>query len=183
MNKKRAVALIASVAIAAVVLGTAAIGFAATTTVPNAPASATCPAAGAGLRMGPVIRDSGGRLIDIVAKLTGKSIDAIVADRQAGKTLAQIAEEDGVSTSAVVDEALKVREQLLAEQVASGRITQEQADAVLEQMQTRLTEQLETQNTACTGAGAGSGAGRGAGAGAGGGRGAGRGMGYGACQN
>lgn len=176
MSKKRLIAIVAAVAIAAMVLGTAAIGFAATNTAPNSGTNGTCAAAGTGLRMGPVMRDSGGRLIDVVAKLAGKTVDAIAQERQAGKTLADIAQANGVSSSSVVAEALKVREQLLAEQVAAGRITQEQADAILEQMQTRLTEQLETQNVACTGLGAGSGAG------AGGGRGAGRGMGYGGCQ-
>ena len=179
MTKKRIFAIVAAAAVAIVVLGGAVSVFAATTpavTQPVATAAATAPCGNLGLRLGSAMRDAGGRLLDVVAKLTGKSTDAIIAERQDGKTLAQIAQESGVDSSAVVNEALKIRKQILAEQVAAGTITQAQADAALAQMQTRLTERIETVNQNCTGLGAGSGAGGGYG------RGMGRGTCNGACR-
>lgn len=175
MNRKKVIALVAASVIATLVLSTAAVGFAATST-PTSPAvnSTGSLCGGAGLGMGAAVRDAGGRLIDIVAQLTGKTTSAIVSERQDGKTLAQIATENGIDSTAIVDDALKVRKQALDEQVAAGVITQAQADAILEQMRTQLTQRLNMQNTACTGLGAGNGTCLG--------RGAGRGMGYGACQ-
>ena len=50
------------------VAGNVASSFAATSTAPNA-------GTGTGLRLGVAMRDSGGRLLDVVAKLTGTSTD------------------------------------------------------------------------------------------------------------
>ena len=90
-----------------------------------------------GLRLGTAIRDGGGRLLDVVATLSGKSTEDIQAARQAGQTFTQIAADNGVDTQAVVDEAMKVRTQLLDAKVADGTITQDQADTALAAMQTQ----------------------------------------------
>jgi len=120
------------------------------------------------------VRDAGGRLLDVVAKLTGLTEEDVAAKRAAGQSIAQIAKDEGVSSDKVVDEALKVREQLLAEKVKDGTITQAQADQALATMKTRLTERVDS--TAACGSGGGCGMG-GGGRGMGGGRGAGRGAG------
>jgi len=155
--------------VAGLVLGSAISGFAATSTA--APATNTVAAAcgAAGLRLGATMRTSGARLLDVVAKLTSKTTAEVTADRQAGKTFTQIAAEKNVSSAAVVDEALKVRTTILADKVKAGTITQAQADAALAQMKTRLTDRVDSVNTACdgTGSGGGRGMGRGRGAGAG----------------
>lgn len=172
MNLKRVYAGVAGALVAGVILGSATSGLAAT--APGASGQSTSSITAAcgnlGLRLGAAMRDSGGRLLDVVAELSGKSADEITAERQAGKTFSQIAADNGVSSQAVVDEALKIRQQLLDAKVKDGTITQAQADAAAANMKTRLTQQVESVNTSC---GAGDGSGMGAGMGRGGGRGTG----------
>ncbi len=172
MNLKRVYAGVAGALVAGVILGSATSGLAATSPDtsgrPTSSMSAAC--GNLGLRLGAAVRDGGGRLLDVVADLTGKSTDEITAERQAGKTFSQIAADNGVSSQAVVDEALKIRQQLLDAKVKDGTITQAQADAAAANMKTRLSGQVESVNTNC---GAGDGSGKGAGMGRGAGRGAG----------
>ena len=164
MNAKRITALVAAALVMGLVAGNVVSSFAATATTTSA-------GSGTGLRLGVAMRDSGGRLLDVVAKLTGTSTGAVVAERQAGKTYTQIAAAKNIKASAVVDEALKVRTTVLTAKVKSGAITQAQADAALANMKTRLTERVSSVNTSCDGTGSGLGGARGMG-----GRGAGRGM-------
>ena len=175
MNVKRTTAAVAGALVAGLVLGSVVSSYAAAPTTSTAPNRGTLAAAcgSAGMRLGTAMRDSGGRLLDVVAKLTGQSTADVVAKRQAGKTFSQIAAEKSVDSAAIVAEALKVRQTLLAEKVTAGTITQEQADTALTNMKTRLTERVDSVNTSCDGAGGGMGSGgkgRGAGGGMGGGR-------------
>ena len=175
MKRTKLISMVAGALVAGIVLGSVASGYAATTS--GSPASSTAAAcAGLGLRLGATMRDSGGRLLDVVAKLTGKTTAAVVAERQAGKTFAQIAADKGVNQTAVVDATLKVRQDTLATKVKAGAITQTQADTALSRMKTRLADKVTSTNSACDGTGAGGGGGRGAGSG-GQGRGAGSGCG------
>lgn len=169
MNTKRTFTAVAGALIAGLVLGSVVSGFAVNTpkTAGSAVSTASAACNTAGLRLGATMRDSGGRLLDIVAKLTGKSTTSVIAQRQAGKTLAQIAAESKVSSSAVIEEAVKVRKQILAAKVKDGTITQEQADAMLANMKTRLTSRIDSANTGCNGEGCGAGGGRGEGLGMG----------------
>lgn len=183
MSKKRLIAIVAAAMVLGVVVGNVASGFAA-----SAPATRTAgsTAPRLGLRLGSAMRDSGGRLLDIVAKLTGKTTAQVVTERQAGKTFTQIGAENGVTSAQIVDEALKARIAVLDAKVKDGTITAAQADAAKLAMKSRLTQRVDTANTACTGAGAGAGGcgmGRGAGQGAGSGCGAGRGAGSGCGGN
>jgi len=180
MNMKRVTAAVAGALVAGVVLGSAVSGFAAapTAAAPAAKTGVVAACGAAGLRLGVAMRDSGGRMLDVVAKLTGMSTTDVQAKRAEGKTFAQIADEKNVSSAAVVAEALKVRKSLLTEKVAAGTVTQAQADAALTNMETRLKDRVDTANPDCDGTGNGSGSrngrggGRGAGAGNGGGCGA-----------
>lgn len=169
MNVKRVTAAIAGALVAGVVLGSVVSGYAAApkaaTSAPQSGIVAACGAAG--LRLGAAMRDSGGRMLDVVAKLTGTSEADILAKRQAGKTFAQIAAEKNVNSDAIVAEALKVRQTLLAEKVTAGDITQAQADTALATMKTQLTQRVDSVNTNCNGSGGGMGGGRGAGSGRG----------------
>lgn len=153
MKVQRVVALVAGALVAGLTLGWAATGIAAT--VAPTPASQGAPC-GTGLRLGDAMRESGSRLLDIVAKLTGLSTDEVVAERQAGKTYAEIAASKNVSADAVVNEAVAARQAAVAAAVAAGTITQEQADAALAQMQDRMTDRLQSTNVNCSGEGAGS---------------------------
>jgi hypothetical protein len=178
MKFRKTAALTAAALVLGLVVGNVATGVAA----PAADAGTTNTVQGVGLRIGAAVRDAGGRLADVVADLTGLSTDEVVAQRADGKSFEQIAESEGVETSAVIAETLKVREQVLDAKVADGTATQEQADAAIERMKARLTDRVASTDASCDGAGAGSGGGgmrRGAadGTGAGGGGKGGRGMG------
>lgn len=176
MDKKRVLALVAATLVVGLVLGNMVSAWAAG---PSAAATGTTSAngivagaCGLGLRMGAAVRDAGGRMIDIVAELTGLSTTDIAAKRAEGQSLEQIAESKGVSSEEVVDEALAVRKQLLDAKVKDGTITQAQADQALANIESRLTDRV--QSTAPCGGGSGGRMGGGRGMG-------GRGMGGGGC--
>jgi len=151
-------ALVLGLAIGGVGTATAATG---STTQANPVAAAAC---GLGLRLGAVMRDSGARLADVVAKLTGQSVEDVTAARAAGSSYQAIAAKKGVSADKVVDTALDAREAILDAKVKDGTITQAQADAALANMETRLTERVSSTAPGC-GSGQGGGMGRGQGGG------------------
>ncbi|MGB4440648.1 MAG: hypothetical protein WBJ62_00270 [Coriobacteriia bacterium] len=159
MNKKKIIALASTGLVAAMVLGTAGMAYGAET---------TGPLFGSGARMGQAIRDAGARLVDIVADLTGLSVEEVQAQRAEGNSAAEIAEANGVSTETVVDEALAARKTILDAKVADGTITQEQADAAYAQMSQRVTERVSAEESGRPSwAGGGSASGRGMGGGQG----------------
>lgn len=173
MNSKRVAALVAGALVAGLVLGNIGVVWAAGSQ-PAATTSTQAAPQGLGLRLGAQIKQANGSLAQIVAKLTGYSVEDVYAKRSAGQSFAQIAKSKGVSSDKVVDEALAVRQPLLDAAVKSGKITQAQADAAKARMQARLTERVDS--TATTGQGA---CGGGQGGCGGGGRGMGRGAGMG----
>lgn len=181
MKLSRTAALMVAALVIGVVAGNVATGVAA----PSADTTTTGTVAGLGLRLGAVVRDAGGRLADVVANLTGLSADEVRDQREAGTSFAAIAESKGVDSAKVVDEALKIRTQVLDKKVADGTITREQADAAIERMRERVTERVSATGEPVRGNGMGagprdgSGAGQGRGTGARDGSGAGRGRGMG----
>lgn len=160
MKKGKAIALVAVGLVAGLVLGSVGISYAATDTQ-----SQGC--LGLGVKMGQGIRDAGGRMIDIVAELTGLTVEEVQAARADGESIAGIAEANGVSSDDVVSAALDVRKEVLDAKVAEGTITQQQADAALERMSERIEARITSTDTGGVGRG-GCGGGRGAGRGAGG---------------
>jgi hypothetical protein len=82
-------------------------------------------------------------LVDATAEATGLTVEEVVAALQEGQTFAQIAEAQGVDPQAIVDVFLAERKAALDQAVADGRLTQEQADQMLEQMAEHVSEQLE----------------------------------------
>lgn len=163
MRSWKIVPLLAAVLVMGVVVGQVASGFAAPSKAGTNTVAAAC---GQGLRLGGTMAAAGGRLVDVVAKLTGLSAEEVQAKRAEGASFGAIADDAGVEAAAVVDGALEVRKQALADKVAAGAITQQQADEVLARMETRLTERVDS-TTPCTGGGGG---GCGTGDGFGGGR-------------
>jgi uncharacterized protein (DUF433 family) len=158
------------------VLGNVAIGAAA-----SAPTAGSTTAAGAGvracLRLGAAVRDAGGRLVDVVAKLTGLPVATVAEKRAAGASFADIAKAKGVTADEIVAQALAVRKVELDNAVKAGKITQAQEDQMLARMKDRLTERVSAtaQTRGCAGGGARGGqcgnAGQGGCGGAGGGQG------------
>jgi hypothetical protein len=81
-------------------------------------------------------------LVDVVAEVTETERAEVIAALQDGQTLAEYLAEHGGSVEEVVDAALAARAEALAAAVENGRITQEQADAMLAHMEEQITEHL-----------------------------------------
>lgn len=169
MKRSKSIAMVAAGLIAGLILGS--VGFAYAAPVD---ATSTNPVLASGLHLGQSVRDAGGRLIDVLASMTGLSTDAIQAERADGQSISAIATANGVETEAVVAKALEARKVVLDAKVKDGTITQSQADAAYTQMTERVTERISTNDV---GAPSWAGGGRGAGGGMGG-----RGAGDGTCM-
>ncbi len=76
---------------------------------------------------------------DAAQKLLGMTAEQLQAERQAGKSLAEIATAKGVSEDALIQAILDSHKASLAKLVADGKLTQAQADA----MTTRMPEQVK----------------------------------------
>ncbi|MGY2066084.1 hypothetical protein [Blastococcus sp. SYSU DS0619] len=61
-----------------------------------------------------------------------------------GTTLADVAEDQGVAAEDLVDALVLAEEERIAEAVEEGRLTQEQADERLADVETRVTERIES---------------------------------------
>ena len=80
---------------------------------------------------------------DTVARLTKLTEEQIHTERAAGKSLAQIAQANGVSEAALIAEAMKDRKAVLDARVKAGSLTQAQADQMLTNMQTSVKAAVE----------------------------------------
>lgn len=119
-----------------------------------------------------------------VADLLGMSSDEIAAQRQDGKSLEDIAAGKDVSKEALVGTMLESRKSVLDQAVKDGRITEAQAETMIANMETRISERVSDPAVGPRGGagtnGAGCGMGAGLGEGQGRGPGAGQGLGAGA---
>lgn len=120
--------------------------------------------------------------LNVVAELTGLSTEDIRAERLEGKSLADIAEVQGISEETVIDKVIADRTAALDQLKADQKITDEQYENCLTNMQERVKTNIERTtvgpaqgNKAGQGMGCCQGAGQGQGQGQG--RGMGRGMG------
>ena len=89
-----------------------------------------------GNECGGVIGRQGGSansMVSVAADVLGMERADLVAELQAGKTIAQVAE-GLVDPQTIVDAFIAIRAEKLAEAVANGCITQEQADLMLEHL-------------------------------------------------
>jgi hypothetical protein len=94
---------------------------------------------------------------EIVAGLTGQTADSVLAAKtESGSTYGAIANEAGVLAE-FKTQMLELKKEALAERVAAGRMTQEQADAILAQMEANMAncDGTGSGRGACTGTGAG----------------------------
>lgn len=94
--------------------------------------SATKP--GWGLRIGQVQ----GNLASLVAGILGLDRATLIEQRHSGRSLAEIAEAQGVSRDQLVRNILEERKKILEQMVKEGRLTQEQADVCLKNMEQRI---------------------------------------------
>jgi len=82
-------------------------------------------------------------LVAVAAEELGMTVDELLAELKDGKSIADVAQEEGVDPQAIADAFLAQRAEALAQAVENGRITQEQADQMLEHMTEEVQEHLE----------------------------------------
>lgn len=75
----------------------------------------------------------------------GISVDAVQAGKEAGQTLAQIAEAEGVGRADLVDGLVAAAEERLAEAVANGTLTEDEAAEKLAEVEERVTEGVNAE--------------------------------------
>jgi hypothetical protein len=99
-----------------------------------------------------------GSLPTLLAEALGMTTEDLYAAQTAGQTVAEIAAAQGIELADVVAAVVAPRAERLAQAVADGSLTQEQADAMLATMTEQMTLRFET-----LGAGPGFGCGMGGG--------------------
>jgi predicted DNA-binding protein YlxM (UPF0122 family) len=82
-------------------------------------------------------RDWGGpwNILETVAEALGLTPEDLRSELEGGKTLGEVAEAQGVDTQAIVDAVHAQVQEMLQEAVESGRLTQDQADRILERLE------------------------------------------------
>ena len=111
----------------------------------------TCPFAGTGTcggqgLGGPGTRGNGyaGSMPTLLAEALGMTVEELQAAQAAGQTVAEMAAAQGVELADVVAAVMAPRAERLAQAVADGRLTQEQADAMLAAMTEQMTARFES---------------------------------------
>lgn len=79
----------------------------------------------------------------IIADTLGMSQQDLIAELRTGKTVAEVAQAQGVDLTTVVDALLAPRAERLQQAVDNGRLTQEQADALLVLARIRTEDRLQ----------------------------------------
>lgn len=77
------------------------------------------------------------------AKVLGMTVEALHAERLAGKSLAQIAQAQGVSEDKLVSAMVESRKAALDARVKAGSLTQAQADEAIATMKARMAESMD----------------------------------------
>ena len=81
----------------------------------------------------------GGADLGIVAEILDVEVDELKTELRAGATVADIA---GDRTDAVIDALVDAKQERLDQAVADGRLTQEEADEKLADLEDRITERV-----------------------------------------
>jgi predicted DNA-binding protein (UPF0251 family) len=97
-----------------------------------------------GLRGGPGGHLGGGpRLGAAVAEALDMTAEQLRAAAEQGTTLAELADQQGVSEDALVEALVSAMQERLAEAVSAGRLTQAEADERAAEAKTRITDSLD----------------------------------------
>ncbi len=80
---------------------------------------------------------------EVLAEILGVDVDTLRSDFEAGMSVADIAEAQGVETQAVVDGLVADLADHLAEHVADGSLTQDEADAKLADAATMIADRID----------------------------------------
>jgi hypothetical protein len=109
-------------------------------------ATGTCPMGGPGAMgggMGMQGRPAWAGQPDEVETLLGMTDTQIQTERLAGKSLAQIAASKNVTEEKLIDAILGAKQDAIQQAVTAGKLTQAQADAMLQNMQTMVKTMVE----------------------------------------
>jgi hypothetical protein len=98
-----------------------------------------------------------GTMPSILADALGMTVDELYEALADGKTVAEIAEEQGVELADVVAAVIAPRVEQLEQAVAEGNLTQEQADWMIEEMTEHMTWRFENSGLGDGGYGGGCG--------------------------
>src|SRR5262249_26781471 len=77
---------------------------------------------------------------EVLANLLGIDVDTLRSDLRDGKTIAQIASDQGVDVQTVIDSLVSEVKSHLDLSVQNGRLTQDEADAQLDKITQRITD-------------------------------------------
>ena len=84
--------------------------------------------------------DSESSPVAVAADALGMTADELLAELKDGKSIADVANERGVDPQTIADSILASQKDSLAQAVADGKITQEQADQMLSRMEERALD-------------------------------------------
>lgn len=90
----------------------------------------------------------GGPGLDIAAQALGMTADELHTALDGGQTLAQVAESKGVNVQVVIDALVAERTNHINEDVTSGKLTQDQADAKLADLSQKVTDMVNNPRPA-----------------------------------
>jgi len=96
-------------------------------------------------------------MVEAYAQALGLSVEEVQAQFEAGKTLWQIAADQGLSDEEVQSVMIEARTAALNAMVADGVLTQAQADLMLQRMNTMMVNGFTPGNCPMNGAGSGAG--------------------------
>jgi hypothetical protein len=92
---------------------------------------------------GPMMGGSANSLVAVAAEKLDMTVADVQAQLQAGKTIAALAEEKGIDVQTIVDAFLAQRQEWLTQAVAEGRLTQAQADQMMENMREMVEQHIQ----------------------------------------
>ncbi|MBK5306588.1 MAG: hypothetical protein JJD92_07885 [Frankiaceae bacterium] len=81
---------------------------------------------------------------EAVATVLGVTVEELRAGHEAGKTLAQIAADEGMSKSTLISKLVAAAKAQLAADVKAGKLTQAQADSLSSTLTARITERVDS---------------------------------------
>ena len=85
----------------------------------------------------------GGRAVEVLTGVLGLDAEALRSEFAAGKSVADVATEQGIAPEVVVDALVEDLATHLEERVAVGKFTQEEADAMIAEGELRFTDRLD----------------------------------------
>jgi len=81
--------------------------------------------------------------MDVVAQLLNMTQAQIAAERQAGKSLAQIAQDKGVTRDTLINTIVNAKVAVINQWVSDGRLTQAQADLMIQNIRTQVSQMVD----------------------------------------